>query len=79
MTIDEQKEQFSFAYIRAVAAARAGRVGRHARQGDSPAVHVTGPSPDRGTRRAGGSRSVDRLVDGGPEVVPHGQLLVAGV
>lgn len=22
---------------------------------------------------------VDRLVDGGPEVVPHGQLLVAGV
>jgi hypothetical protein len=39
----------------------------------------TGPSPDRGTRQAGGPRSVDRLVDGGPEVVPHGQLLVAGV
>jgi hypothetical protein len=58
---------------------RAGRLGRHAHQGDSPAVRVTGPSPDRGTRWAGGPRSVDRLVDGGPEVVPHGQLLVAGV
>ena len=44
MTIDEQKEQFDFAYIRAVAAARAGRLGRQAHQGDSPAVRVTGPS-----------------------------------